>query len=391
MFNVFIVCICFDLFIFVVFYWTLFFVFLVVVCCCLLLCIVVISSHSLLLGIVAPCHHALLMFFIARHYYFSLPCIVFTTPRHDALLLFLSSSCIVVIVTPCCCVLLFLIKMHCCYCFSSTCTTIVLHHHVLLCSPSQCVLLLILLIYMRCYFSSLLYVVILFVDVCCCYPSLLCIIVVFHCRAFLLLHGSSLVCITSTPQIPSNLLLLLGSSLLCTTTIPPHCLYGSTLLIWYYPSPLLPCRWKKRNKKLQVQVFSRWVFKFFIFYSFHCVYLYVCVLWTYMDLDFFLLYLKKWEKNDISFRCKCLWMFCFHFHCINMLKIIKHQKILFCKNIYLFFIFCTFFCNILKIDGFKWKWKHDHKWKWKWIKCQWNYYLKRCGKNKRKLKISNKK
>ncbi len=153
----------------------------------------------------------------------------------------------------------------------------------------------------------------------------MCVVVTPHCYALLLffivvccyysmgLHWCALLAL---PKYLSNLLLLLGS-LLCATTIPFHCPYGSAFLVWYYPSPLLPCRWRKRNKKLQVQIFSRWVFRFFIFYSFHCVYL-------YMDLNFFCCIWKNGKKMTYFFHWKCLWMFFFHFHCINMFKLIKH-------------------------------------------------------------------
>jgi hypothetical protein len=150
--------------------------------------------------------------------------------------------------------------------------------------------------------------------VCCYDPSLLCIIVVY-CYCSMGFHWCALLAL---PKYLFNFLLLLGSSLLCVTTIPPHCPYGSALLVWYYPSPLFPCRWRKRNKKLQVQFFSRWVFILFI------VYIYMYVFCEHVWIWIFFCCIWKNNKNDLFFHCKCLWMFCFHFHCINMLKLIKH-------------------------------------------------------------------
>jgi len=100
-------------------------------------------------------------------------------------------------------------------------------------------------------------------------------------------------------------LLLLPSSLLLYVALVPACPCGLDPSIWYYPPPLLLCKWGKGNMKLKLQAqffkgeFKKISFVFLVCFSL-CLYVvceYVCV------LIFFIAYVL-YVNNFRLFVCK---------------------------------------------------------------------------------------
>jgi hypothetical protein len=139
------------------------------------------------------------------------------------------------------------------------------------CSPCQCVLLLLFLVIMHyCSFCQCV-LLLMFIVIMCYYWSM----------------GPCWCALLPLPKYLYDLLLLLSFLLLCATIIPLCCSCGSTPSIWYYTPSLLLCKWRRRTKKLQTQIFSMWIFLPLFFFKYYFVCIIVCVLWICMYLDFF--------------------------------------------------------------------------------------------------------